>query len=370
MIDKKRLLSAFEQLVSIDSPSYGEREIGDLLKEKLTALGLPVREDDAAGKTGGSCGNLYCYVEGELDLPPLLFCAHLDTVEPSRGKRIKTDETGVMTSAGDTVLGADDCAGIVSILEALTTLRETGRPHRPLELLFSVAEEPYCAGIQQFDFSLLRSREGYVFDLAGPVGRAAYQAPTILSFQAVFSGRSSHAGFEPEKGRHAIRAAGIALSRIPCGRIGNTTVNIGTISGGTADNIVPDRCSLTGEIRSFSDEEAHREWEKIAGILQHTADQTGTQVHIRSTVRVTAYRVDPAHPVVNRFKTACGALHLPVHLCQTFGGSDNNYLVRHGVSGMVVATAMNNCHSCDEYTTAEELDRAANLALALMLSKE
>ena len=156
-------------------------------------MGLPVREDDAARKIGGSCGNLYCYVEGELDLPPLLFCAHLDTVEPSRGKRIKTDENGVMTSVSDTVLGADDCAGIVSILEALTALRESGLPHRPLELLFSVAEEPYCAGIQQFDFPSSGQGRAMYLIWRGPVGWAAFQAPTILSFQAVFSGRSSHA---------------------------------------------------------------------------------------------------------------------------------------------------------------------------------
>ena len=174
----------------------------------------------------------------------------------------------------------------------------------------------------------------------------------------------------PRKAVTPSKRRGSPCHGFPCGRIGNTTVNIGTISGGAADNIVPDRCSFTGEIRSFSDEEAHREWEKIADILQHTADQTGTQSHIQSTVRVTAYRVDPAHPVVNRFKTACGTSSSPGPFVPDLGGSDNNSLVRHGVSGIVVATAMNNCHSCSEYTTAEDLERAANLALELMLSKE
>ena len=86
MIDRRRLLSLFQQLVSIDSPSYGEREICGFLKEKLSSLGCPAQEDDAAGRIGGSCGNLYCYVEGTL--PPILFSAHMDTVEPSRGKRL------------------------------------------------------------------------------------------------------------------------------------------------------------------------------------------------------------------------------------------------------------------------------------------
>lgn len=370
MVNQERLLALFRQLVAIDSPSYGERRICDFLKEKLSALGLAAQEDDAAGKIGGSCGNLYCYVDGAADLPPLLFSAHMDTVEPSRGKRAVTDADGVIRSAGDTVLGADDCAGLAAILEALTALRASGLPHRPLELLFSAAEEPYCRGVRQFDFAALRSREAYVFDLTGPVGGAAYQAPTILSFSAAFAGRPAHAGFAPEDGIHAIKAACLAASRIPCGRVGEATVNIGTVTGGTADNIVPDRCTLTGEIRSFSDAEAHARLDEVAAAARQAAGAFGASVELQTRVNCAAYRTDPAHPVVRRFAGACEALALPLRLCQTFGGSDQNYFSQHGVTGLVVATAMNNCHACDEYTTEQELVRAANLALRLMLSAD
>lgn len=50
---------------------------------------------------------------------------------------------------------------------------------------------------------------------------------------------------------HAIKAAAEAVSRIDCGRVGDLTVNVGTITGGTADNIVPETCVLTGEVRGF-----------------------------------------------------------------------------------------------------------------------
>ena len=165
MIDKKYLLELFRELVSIDSPSCGERMVCDCIKGRLLALGFLPQEDNTAEKINGRCGNLYCYVEGTLNLPPLLFSAHMDTVEPSRGKQLVSNEDGTITSAGDTVLGADDCAGLAVILEALTALRKSEQPHRPLELLFSAAEEPYCTGIRHFDFSQLRSREAYVFDV-------------------------------------------------------------------------------------------------------------------------------------------------------------------------------------------------------------
>ena len=84
MIDKKHLLALFRELVSIDSPSYGERMVCDCIKSRLLALGLRPQEDNAAEKIKGSCGNLYCYVEGSLDLPTVLFSAHMYTVEPTR----------------------------------------------------------------------------------------------------------------------------------------------------------------------------------------------------------------------------------------------------------------------------------------------
>ena len=371
MVEINRLVSLFEKLISFDSPSFGEREIGDFVKGQLRKLGVSVTEDNASKAIGGNCGNLHAYLEGTLALPPLLFCAHLDTVEPSRGKKMQMDKEGLITSAGETVLGADDCAGIAAILEALAALQESGRPHRPIELLFTVAEEPYCRGIQAFDCSQLRSREAYVFDLSGPVGTAAYQAPTILSFTAVFTGRSAHAGFAPEAGIHAIQTAAHAITTIPCGRIdADTTLNLGTIAGGTADNIVPDRCVLTGEIRSYSDAAAMQLLSDITRTMRKSAEGFGAEVEVKHTIHVSAYRNDPESTVVKRFTSVCNALEIPCHLQPTFGGSDNNHLARQGIQGIVAATAMNRCHSTSEYTTTEELERAARLALALMCSKE
>ena len=116
MTNRDRLLILFEQLIAFDSPSYGEREICDFIKGRLADLGIAVCEDGTAKKIGGNCGNLYAYVDGALNLPPLLFCAHMDTVEPSRGKQMRIAADGTITSDGKTVLGADDCAGIAAIL--------------------------------------------------------------------------------------------------------------------------------------------------------------------------------------------------------------------------------------------------------------
>ena len=366
-IDPSRALKEFSALVSIDSPSFGEKQMGDYLKKELASLGLSVRQDRAGDRIHGNCGNIHAFLEGTAEGEPLLFCAHMDTVEPSRGKRAVVSEDGTVTSDGKTVLGADDCAGLAAILEALRTLREKKLPHRPVEVLFTVAEEPYCRGAEQFDFSTLRSREAYVLDLAGPVGGAAYGAPTILSFTAEVLGKTAHAGFAPQDGIHAIAAAAAAVNQLRMGRVDpDTTLNVGTISGGTATNIVPDRCIATGEIRSYSHKKALEQAELVKKAFEDCARKIGASVKFESLCGCEAYETPTGHPVVLRFRQACARLGLPVSLEKTFGGSDNNHLAKHGIAGIVIATAMNRCHSCEEYTTAQELGRAAELTLCLM----
>lgn len=370
MINKERLVKCFNELVAIDSPSFGERAMCDEITARLQKLGITPTEDDSLKETGGTAGNLYAYIDGTLNLPPILLSAHMDTVEPSHGKKAVLSPDGRITSDGTTVLGADDLSGISAILEALTALKESGKKHRPVEILFDTAEEAYCTGIQQFNFSILRSREAYVFDLNGSVGNAAFQAPSIISFRADFIGRAAHAAFSHEKGIHAIKTASAAVARTECGRIGNTTVNIGTISGGSADNVVPEHCTVTGEVRSFCDDDARAQLSKIELGIKKAAEESGAAVEFVIRTLCLAYQVDIDHPVTRRFKKACAATGLTADLNRTYGGSVNNHFVPHGINGLVVASGMFNCHSCEEYTSADELERAAKLALALILSEE
>lgn len=374
MVCAKHLIQTFCDLVSFDSPSYGERNICDYLKDSLQQLGLTVIEDDAAEKIHGNAGNLYAVLaatEGMEHLSPLLFSGHMDTVEPSKGKRAVVHEDGTITSNGDTVLGADDCSALAAILEALRVVREHKLPHRRIEVLFSAAEEAYCIGMGVFDYSRLQSKEAYVLDMSGPVGGAALQAPTILSFQITVQGKASHAGFMPQAGVHAIGTAVSALQNLKNGWLDQeTTRNIGTISGGTATNIVPESCVLTGEIRSFSHTSAMQALEETKQVFQTAAEQYGAVVSITHTIHVHAYQTPEDHPVVKRFEKVCKKQGITCSLCSTMGGSDNNPLSQHGINGIVLATAMNNAHSCSEYTTISELERIAAITVDLMCAEE
>ena len=53
-------------------------------------------------------------------------------------------------------------------------------------------------------------------------------------------------------------------------------------------------------------------------------------------------------------------------LVRTFGGSDNNCLAYGGIQGIVIASAMHGCHTCDEYTTVQELTDVAAITAVLL----
>src|SRR5665648_134601 len=141
MINRERLLAEFIELLRIDSPTKNERQIADHLKDRLKSLGMVVTEDKAGIAIGGNCGNVFAYLHGNLPKAPiLLLSAHMDTVQPCLNIEPVLN-AGLITSAGSTILGADDKSGIAPILEALRTIKEKNIPHGDIQVVLSVAEE-------------------------------------------------------------------------------------------------------------------------------------------------------------------------------------------------------------------------------------
>lgn len=377
-VNRDRIIKEFIQLTSFDSPSYQEKNIAEYLKKKLVSLGLTVEEDTAreellkedASRTQ-TANNIYGYLKG--NGAPILFSSHLDTVNPGIGKKAILTDDGRITSDGNTVLGADDISGLVSILEALTVIKEKNLPHPDLEILFTVAEEPYCSGSRFVDYKRLKAKEGYVLDLTGPVGTAATAAPSIISLKIGIRGRAAHAGFNPEKGINALSIAADALAHIRTGRVyENLTVNFGTIHGGSGRNIVPEEIWIEGEIRCLEHEKALCEADLIKEIFEKAAKKYGGSVEFGLTEHIRSYSVSKRKNVVKRFLKAAAevtTLDQP-EVITTYGGSDANRLNEHNIDTIVLACAMESSHGTDEYATIAELERSARLILKLMTGGE
>ncbi len=370
-LNKERILHTFLSLASIDNPSLNERAMADEVQKHLIELGTAFLEDDSYTKTGGTAGNIYALYPGEKDLPPILFSAHLDSVDPAEGKRPFVHPDGRITSDGTTVLGADDVAGITAILEALRYINTNHLPHRHIELVFTYAEELYDVGSEHLNYRRLKSKDVYVLDSTGEIGTFIHKSPTIISFEFEICGLSAHAGFHPEDGVHAIKIAAEAIAAAKLGKVDESvTVNIGEISGGRGINVIPDHCIIRGEIRSYVHERGLEELENITRLFQTAATKYGGTIKSSQREGCHAYEIDLDAPVIKRFENVCEKLSLPFLPVKSFGGSDNNNFVKHGKSGIVLSCGMENPHSLQEFITADRLVALTKSIIALMTSDD
>jgi len=366
MINSERLLNTFLSLLSIESLSLREGAMADAVRRHLESLGLAVEVDDAGPKIEGQAGNLIARIEGSTEAPPILLNAHLDTVGPIAGVKPQVVE-GRVVSAGDTVLGADDKAGVACILEAAQVMLEQNLPRPPVEIVFTVAEEIGLLGAKHLDHSRIASRIGFILDGDGPVGAIATSAPGHDSIKAAIRGKAAHAGLHPEKGINSIKVAADAIAAMRIGRIDEeTTANIGTISGGQASNIVPDRVEVVAEARSRNAGKLRAQTEHMVSLFEETARKANAQCDVRVERVYEAYILAEDSPVVSIAASAIKALGVRPRFQATGGGSDSNIFNAHGITTAVLSTGCENAHTTDEYIAVEQLGILANLVLKIV----
>ena len=371
-VNEKRIREQFTELVSIDAISFSERNLADRLKAILREIGFEVLEDRAGERFGGNAGNVYGFLKGTVSGPATLFVAHMDTVQPGIRKKAVFHQNGRITSDGRTILGSDDVAGIVEIVEGIRYVQEQNIPHGDVEVLFPVAEEVYDKGSKAFDFSTVKSKQAYVLDLGGHVGKAALRAPSIVSFTAEIRGKASHAGFAPEKGTNAIALMAEGIAKIRQGRIqDDMTLNIGLIRGGSMTNIVSETCVCEGEIRGYHHERVMELLGEVRDVFQTVVENAQgkdkyAELVFMYEVNLKAYAVAENSTVVQKFCDACKKIGIEAELTETFGGSDNNVIVNQGIEGVVLSCGMNNAHSVNEYIELEDLKKGAELVGALI----
>jgi len=264
--ERERLLADFVRYCEIESPSGRERPMADALLEDLRGLELEADEDEA--------GNVLARIPGPEGAPTVLLCAHMDTV-PLDGPVEVVSENGLLTNRHEAILGADNKAAIATIMGAARRVVRDGKPASGVELLFTTGEEQALEGAKAFDRSRLAADFGYVFDHASPIGEIVVAAPTYYSIEARFKGQAAHAGIRPEAGHNAIAAASRAVAAMRIGRLDpETTANVGRIEGGTASNVVAERCFVELEARSLDDARAGEVVSEMVDALAEAATDT------------------------------------------------------------------------------------------------
>ncbi len=360
------VLDLFLELAAVASPSGEERAVADRVIGYLEDCGLRPDEDGTGPSVGSTMGNIHVVVEPSAPGESLFFCAHLDTVPPTDAiEPVVAD--GVVRNARPAILGGDNKAAVAAMLEATRRVLVESRPHAGIELVFTSKEEVGLLGAYAFDHKRLRSRTGYVYDQAGPIGEIVLGAPAAQQLEITFHGRAAHAGMFPEEGRSAIAAAARAIAEMQLGRVDDeTTANVGTITGGTATNIVPEWCSLTAEARSHDERKLADQVQAMQDALTFAAGVAECEVETNSRRSYRAYRFK-RDDLPARFATdalvRCG---YEPSFAFSGGAADANVFNERGLQCLNLANGMAEIHTPDEHIAVADIEAMVEVTLGIL----
>lgn len=274
------LLSLHKSLVDTPSVSKSELKISHLLKDYLEKAGLAV-ELQMVG-TGSQRYNVYAYI-GKTRDTKVLVSSHIDTVPPFFPYRIE----------GSKIYGRGSCdaKGSVAtqIMSYLSLYKSGDLKEGDASLLFVVDEELSGLGMRTVSKSLNASWEAGIFgeptELKLGVGHKG-----MYTFDIEVDGKASHSGY-PELGISATEILIPVLNKLlklklPESKLlGPSTLNIGMINAGVAQNVLPARATSSLSIRVADNLQDVRE------IVQEAVDNVD-HLTLKPEVQVDAQYLD------------------------------------------------------------------------------
>lgn len=354
-MNSKRLISTFCELVKIPSESPNDREFISYVEKYLKIEGAKSQLD--------SYGNLIVKFPAlnSNSKRSVAFCCHADTVKPGIGI-VPVIKDGIIRSKGNTILGADDKAGIAEFIELIRACEK--RP--PVEFILTRCEEIGSLGARNLDYSLVDSKIAYVMDMDAPSEVVIGEA-THIHMDVTYKGKAAHSGVEPEKGVSSVLGAVDALYNMKLGRIDEeSTSNVGVFSGGEARNIIPEETKLEAECRSLSHEKALIIAKEMETQFINSANKTGTKVDIDTNIVSKGYLIDAGEEIVKRFTKALLKHNVEPDVKVITAGTDASCFNEHGIKSLVVGIGCRDIHSKEEYAIISEMETITKVLISLL----
>jgi tripeptide aminopeptidase len=355
-----RMITRFIEMVKIDSESGNEEQMIEYLINELRKLGANAEKDDY--------GNLIAKLpakgcEGKV---PILLSCHADTVKPGVGIE-PVIENGVIRSKGDTILAADDKAGIAELLEAI----RIAEVHPPIEIAISRQEEVGLLGVKNLDFSKITAKKGFLLD-NDTLDTIVIGGPSYFTIDVTVKGKSAHAGMEPEKGINAIQAASQAIAGLKLGRLDkDSTANVGIINGGMIRNGVPETVTFLAECRSLNHQKAKNIADKMVEIISEAVKSYGAKAEIKVDNLCKAVSIPEDSWTVEASKKALKTVGINATTTFITGFTDASIYNNHGIEMAVVGIGARLEHSPEEHIYIEDMKKAVGMLVELFrLSSE
>jgi acetylornithine deacetylase/succinyl-diaminopimelate desuccinylase-like protein len=252
----KTMMDWHAEMAAIPAPPFGEQARAEWIGERFAEIGLSGVETDEVG-------NVFGWLEAA-ELPPessgpvVVISAHLDTVFPAETPLKPVVEGECLTVPG----ACDNCAGVAGLLAIARALVEAKvELAAPLIFMGNVGEEGEgdLRGVRQlYSQQALAGRIAahIVLDGAG-ADSAVTQALGSRRYRVTVTGPGGHSFTDAGTANPiaALTSALAGLAETPLPDEPRTTLNLGTISGGTSVNSIPESAQGTIEFRSTSSEE-------------------------------------------------------------------------------------------------------------------
>lgn len=300
---------------------------------------------------------------------PVAFSGHLDTVFPVGlfgEPPVKRDEKNIYGP------GVTDCkGGIVASLLAMDALDRCGFTDRPIQLLLQSDEEKGSkpSGRATINWICEKAKDAVAFINCEPIvpGKIIIRRKGSMRFRFTVRGKAA-ATSKCTEGANAITEAAHKIIELEKMKdLDGAICNCGIISGGTAQNVVPEECIFTADIRYLTDEqceEAKKIVQKVAG--NSTVDGcacTVEQINSRPAMVLCDKNINLAARI-NEILAASGLPALEPG--RKDGGADGAYTTQYGiptVDGM--GTFGGRCHSVEEYGEIASLAETAKRLAAI-----
>lgn len=314
----------------------------------------------------------------------IMLSGHTDVV-PVTGQHWNTDPFAASERNGLVFgRGTADMKGFLASMLAMTDRVEPHRLRVPIHLAFSYDEEIGCVGVRRLIEGLRHAATPPEFCVVGE--------PTSMQVVVAHKGkaalRATCCGVEAHSSRapKALNAIYLASDMIEGIRriqqhivehgprddafdIGYTTVHVGTISGGTALNIVPNNCEMTLEVRNIPQQPLDGivdQIQTLATRLEETArrDFPAAAISLETVAGYPALDTDPANDFVTEIKAVAGRNDHGKIAFGTEGGLFDNEL---GITTVVCGPGnIAQAHKPDEYIEKSQLQACDQFLSALV----
>jgi len=365
-----------------------------LLVDELRELGL---EDVTIDGNGYVMATVPATIDR--DVPAIGFIAHVDTSPEMSGTDVKPivhakwgggdivlpdDPTAVLrvaddpalaaqvghdivTASGLTLLGADDKAGVAAIVAAAEYLvRHLDVPHGPLRLGFTPDEE-IGRGANHFDVARFGAACAYTLD-GGSVGELEFESFSADAVRVSFLGFNTHPGYAKGRMVNAIKAAARFIDRLPGEGMSPETTDgyQGYVHPYQLEASV-DRTSVRVLLRDFDTAQLRDKQAAVERLAREAAAEIGTRVEfeVQESYRNMREVLDRHPDVVEKARAAMRRLGVTSIERPIRGGTDGSRLSFMGLPTPNVFAGEHNFHSRLEWTSRQDLEKAADLVVEL-----